>query len=147
MVKKTYGRFLLGVTFLTLTACSTTTKSTLTGAGVGAAVGGIAGSFLPGAEPQNVIVGAVAGGTLGALSGALIHKSMEDKEREAFEKGKSSKDSNSNRSSTVASGPHSDSKRYVPPRIERRWLDEEIRGNTLIEGHYEQVIVEEGHWE
>lgn len=132
-----------------LSGCSTFGKSTAAGAGTGAVVGGIAGSFLPGDEsskPKNILIGAAAGATVGALSGALIHKSMEDKERDAFEKGKSANKS-SGRGTVVASGNGSGNRRYIPPKIERRWVDDEIRGNILVEGHYEQVIVEEGHWE
>ena len=133
-----------------ISGCSTFGKSTGAGAGVGALAGGIAGSFIPGDEsskPRNVIVGAAAGATLGALSGALIHKTMEDRERDAFEKGKSSTSKSSNRGTVVASGNGSGNRRYVPPKIERRWVEDEIRGNVMVEAHYEQVIVEEGHWE
>ena len=47
----------------------------------------------------------------------------------------------------VASGNGSGNRKYVSPKIERRWVEDEIRGNVLVEAHYEQVIVEEGHWE
>ncbi|MDZ4676312.1 MAG: hypothetical protein SGI74_02290 [Oligoflexia bacterium] len=140
----------LGLVSVTISGCSTIGKSTATGAGVGGLAGGIAGSFIPGDEsskPRNVIIGAAAGATIGALSGALIHKSMEDKEREAFAKGQVAGKSSSSRGTTVASGNSSGSRKYVPPKIERRWVEDEIRGNVLVEAHYEQVIVEEGHWE
>jgi hypothetical protein len=150
MAKFYQGFFPLISLGLVISACATAGKSTSAGAAAGALVGGIAGSFLPGDEaskPQNVIVGGLAGGTLGGLTGALIHKSMEEKERDAFEKGKHSSSRETSKNSSVPSGKGSSSGRYIPPKIERRWVEDEIRGNTLIEAHYEQVIVEEGHWE
>jgi hypothetical protein len=149
MVNNIQKGLILSVVLLALSACSTLTKSTLTGAGAGAAFGGIAGSLVPGDshKPQNIIIGAVAGGTLGALSGALIHKTMEDHEREAFEKGKNSKSNDQSHGALVSSGYNSGSRHYVPPKIERRFVGDEIHGNTLVEAHYEQVVVEEGHWE
>ena len=141
-----------GIVCLVIVAsgCGTFTKSTLTGAGVGAAAGGIAGSLLPGdssSKPQNVLVGSIAGATLGALSGALIHKNMEDKERDSFEKGRALGSSSSSRGHLASSSDNSNNKRFVPPKVERRWVDDEIKGNVLVEAHYEQVIVEEGRWE
>ncbi len=131
-------------------SCTTLNKSTAAGAGTGAFAGGIAGSLLPGDssdKPKNVIVGALAGATIGALGGALIHKNMEDKEREAFEKGKAASLNGSSRGTLTSSSRGSSSRRFSPAKVERRWLDDEVRGNVLIEGHYEQVIVEEGRWE
>jgi hypothetical protein len=126
--------------------CSTPTRSTLAGGAIGAGAGGLAGSFLPGNTPQNIVIGSIAGGTLGALSGALIHKSIEDKERDSYEKGK--KDSKNDRSSGGAMGFNA-AKRWLAPRLERRWKDEELLegGKVLDEGHYQDVVVEEGHWE
>jgi len=149
MAKYYKGCVLIAVAGTLLSGCSTIGKSTAAGAGVGGLVGGVTGSFLPGDEsskPKNILVGAVAGGAVGALSGALIHKSMEDKERDAFEKGKS-EGAKTSKGSLASASSRSTSGRYIPPKIERRWVDDEVRGNILVEGHYEQVIVEEGHWE
>ena len=106
--------------------CSTLNKSTATGAGTGAAFGGIAGSLIPGDssdKPKNIFVGAIAGATIGALSGALIHKNMEDKEREAFDKGKKASQSSSSRGSVVSSSNGSSHRHFSPPKIERRWME------------------------
>jgi hypothetical protein len=134
---------------LLTTGCSTLGGSTAAGAGYGAAVGGVAGSLIPGgsnSKPKNILIGSATGATLGALSGALIHKNMEDREREAFQNGKNS-GGNGSHGTLVSSSRGSISRRYIAPKIERRWVDDEIRGNILVEGHYEQVVVEEGRWE
>lgn len=127
-------------------ACSTGPKSTIVGGAIGAGAGGIAGSFLPGNQPQNIVVGALAGGTIGALSGALIHKSIEDKEHDSYEKGK--KEGKSERGPGGPIGFNA-AKRWLSPKLERRWKDEELLdgGKVLDEGHYQDVVVEEGHWE
>ena len=130
--------------------CETLGKSTAAGAGVGATAGGIAGSFMPGddsSKPRNVIFGAATGAVIGALSGALIHKNMEENECDAFEKGKLAALKKSGHGVVVTAGSSSGSRRYIPPKIERRWVEDDIHGNILIESHYEQVIVEEGHWD
>lgn len=145
MFSKYFELILLGLALLTF-GCSTAGKSTAAGGAIGAGAGGIAGSFLPGNQPQNIVVGTIAGGTVGALSGALIHKSIEDKERDAFEKGK--KESKNDKGNGGPIGFNA-SKRWIAPRLERRWKDEELLegGKVLDEGHYQDVVVEEGHWE
>jgi len=47
----------------------------------------------------------------------------------------------------VSTRSGSGSRRFIPPKVERRFVEDEIRGNTLVEAHYEQVIVEDGRWE
>jgi hypothetical protein len=133
-----------------ISGCSSLGKSTAAGAGVGATTGGLVGSMLPGgdsARPSNIIIGAATGAAIGGLSGALIHKSMEESGREGFEKGKAEGAKSNGHGTLVASSSASGNRKYVAPKIERRWVDDEIHGNVLIEAHYEQVIVEEGHWE
>jgi hypothetical protein len=135
---------------LVASGCETLNKSTAAGAGVGATAGAVAGSFMPGddsSKPRNVIFGAATGAVIGALGGALIHKNMEEHERAAFEKGKSTGTKGSGLGTVVSSSGGYGSRRYFPPKIERRWVDDDIHGNVLIESHYEQVIVEEGHWD
>jgi hypothetical protein len=133
-----------------ISGCSSLGKSTAAGAGVGVTAGGFVGNMLPGdssSRPNHIIIGAATGAAVGALSGALIHKSMEESEREGFEKGKTEGSKNTGRGTLVASGSGSGNRKYVAPKVERRWIEDEIRGNILVEAHYEQVIVEEGHWE
>lgn len=132
------------------TGCETLNKSTAAGAGVGATAGAVAGSFIPGddsSKPRNVIFGAATGAVIGALGGALIHKNMEEHERDSFEKGKATGAKNSGHGTVISTGGGSGSRRYIPPKIERRWVEDDIHGNILVESHYEQVIVEEGHWD
>jgi uncharacterized protein YcfJ len=133
-----------------ISGCSSLGKSTTAGAGVGATAGGLIGNMVPGddsSRPSHIIIGAATGAAIGALSGALIHKSMEESERDGFDKGKTEAAKNFGRGTLASSGTGSGNRRYVPPKIERRYIEDEIRGNVLVEAHYEQVIVEEGHWE
>jgi len=133
MAKPFFKLTFLGSALLISFGCSTATKSTLTGGAIGAGVGGVAGSFLPGSQPQNIVVGAIAGGTLGALSGALVHKSIEDKERDSYEKGK--KDGKTEKGPGGPIGFNA-AKRWISPKLERRWKDEELLdgGKVLDEG-------------
>ncbi len=63
-----------------LSGCSTLRDSLILGAGSGAALGGIAGSQLPGAQDENAIKGAVVGGVVGGLASYFIHGSLESRD-------------------------------------------------------------------
>lgn len=63
-----------------LSGCSTLRDSLILGAGSGAALGGVAGSQLPGAQDENAIKGAVIGGVVGGLASYFIHDSLESRD-------------------------------------------------------------------
>ena len=140
-------KFLITVaTALSISACATSSKSLLFGAGTGAAAGaGIGGLVDPGPKGhgriKNAYVGAAAGAVLGGAAGYLIHDSMEARESAAFEKGKSNGLSRASLASTGGNTPN-----LIPPKVEVRFVDDQVKGNIFVPAHFEYVILEPAHW-
>lgn len=84
--------------------CSSAFKSTglggAIGAGTGASIGGIVDPNANGKlRTRNVIIGAAAGGIIGSFAGAAIHENNEKEKELSFLKGKESKNVNPSHSS------------------------------------------------
>ena len=136
------GIFLIAIT----PGCATSGKSTLLGGGVGAGVGaGIGAMVDPGPKGEgrirNVFIGAAAGSLIGAGTGYFAHDAIEGREKDAYSKGK--KDAES--SQPAASG-QSGAPVLLPPRVEARFVDEQVRGTTFVPAHFEYIIVEPARW-
>jgi hypothetical protein len=145
-VSKFSGILFASIIALGQFGCATSTKSTLFGAGVGAAAGGGIGALVdPGDKGRgrikNAYVGAAAGAILGGAGGYLIHETMEAKEQASYEKGKAD-----GRTALVNSGSGSNPPNLIPPRVEVRFVDDQTKGNTYVPAHFEYVIVEPAKW-
>jgi hypothetical protein len=146
-MKKLWKHGLCLLTLVSLSACATSGRSTLLGTGVGAGVGaGIGALADPGPKGEgrirNVFIGAAAGSLIGAGAGYLGHELVEKKERAAYEKGKkdSAKDQTGNASEDSGAPV------LIPPRVESRFVEEQVRGNVFVPAHFEYVIVEPARW-
>jgi len=89
---------------------------------------------------RNVFIGAAAGSLLGAGIGNLAHEGIEGREMSAYEKGK--KEGNQAQASSGTDGAPV----LLPPRVEARFVDEQVRGSVYIPAHFEYVIVEPARW-
>lgn len=125
---------------LLLNGCASAGKATLLGAGVGTAAG-VGTGFAIGGEnrTRNVIVGGALGGLLGAGTGYAAHELVEKSEKDAYEKGK--KDAQK-----AGYGSGNGKPVLIPPRIESRFVDDQVRGTTFIPAHVEYQIVEPARW-
>ncbi len=131
--------FFLSLT-LVINGCATEGKSVGGGAAIGAlggaAIGGIAAPGRKGEfRTRNVLVGATLGAMVGAVSGTLIHKKMEDAKKEAFEKGKASP------RDEISAQP-----KLTEPKVEAHWMEGRAQGNRWIDGHWEYLILEPARW-
>lgn len=131
---------------LELTACASSMKSTLLGAGTGAAAGGAIGALVdPGPRGQgrikNAYVGAAAGAVLGGAAGFLVHDSIEARESAAREKGKSD-----GMLKAVQSGANGTPPNLVPAKVEVRFVEDQVKGNIFVPAHFEYVILEPARW-
>jgi hypothetical protein len=90
---------------------------------------------------RNVFIGAAAGSLIGAGAGYFAHDLVESRERDAFEKGKK-EGSKAQAAGNVAPGAPV----LLPPRVESRFVDEQVRGNVFVPAHFEYVIVEPARW-
>ena len=143
-------RIMIGISVLGMlfgSGCATSGKSTLFGSGLGAGLGaGIGAMVDPGKKGKdrirNVFIGAAAGSLAGAASAYFGHGVVEGREKSAFEKGKKEGEISAGGAEAGAQGAPI----LVPPRIESRFVDEQIRGNVFIPAHFEYVIVEPARW-
>lgn len=129
-----------------ISACATSTKSVMLGAGSGAAAGAGIGALVdPGPKGhgriKNAYVGAAAGAVLGGAAGYLIHDSMEARESAAFEKGKSEGLTKLSQVSSNGNPPN-----LIPPKVEVRFVDDQVKGNSFIPAHFEYIILEPARW-
>ncbi|MBI3556390.1 MAG: hypothetical protein HY074_09025 [Deltaproteobacteria bacterium] len=126
--------------------CATSGRSTLLGAGAGAGLGaGIGAMVDPGPKGEgrirNVFIGAAAGSLVGAGAAYLAHEEVMDREKASYEKGKKDSEKPSTASSAPTGAPV-----LLPPRVESRFVDEQVRGNVYVPAHFEYVIVEPARW-
>ena len=145
-MKKLIRVFFCVPAFMYLSACATGGKSTLLGTGVGAGVGaGIGALADPGPKGEgrirNVFIGAAAGSLIGAGAGYLGHELVESKEKAAYEKGKKDSEKSQSVSDSGSAAPV-----LLPPRVESRFVEEQVRGNVFVPAHFEYVIVEPARW-
>lgn len=146
-MKNAWALWLVGIPLvLGVSGCATSGKSTLLGTGIGAGVGaGIGAMVDPGPKGEgrirNVFIGAAAGSLIGAGTGYFTHELIEGREKEAYERGK--KDS---AKSQAAGGGAPGAPVLLPPRVESRFIDEQVRGNVFVPAHFEYVIVEPARW-
>ncbi len=131
---------------LILSGCATSAKSTLFGAGTGAAAGaGIGALVNPGPKGEgrikNAYIGASAGAILGGAAGYLLHETASAKESAAFEKGR-----NEGLSRAANANGNGQPPNLIPPKVEVRFVDDQIKGNVFVPAHFEYVILEPARW-
>ena len=141
-IKLFSGLIILGY----FSGCATSGKSTLFGSGVGAGLGaGIGAMVDPGPKGagriRNVFIGATAGSLLGGATGYLAHESIEQREKDAFEKGK-----DDGKKAAAESMGNDGQPTLLPARVEPKFVDDQIRGNVFIPKHFEYRIVEPARW-
>jgi hypothetical protein len=141
MKKPHSTKSLLIATLLTLTGCASENKSV----GIGAAIGALGGAAIGGiADPgkhgeyrtRNVVVGATLGTMMGAVSGSLFHKHLNEERAKAFESGKKSPPSLSDGTPPKLSDP----------KIEARFIEGRPQGNRFVGPHWEYILVEPARW-
>jgi hypothetical protein len=131
---------------LFLEGCASPGKATLLGAGIGATAGAGVGLLAsPGRNGQNrarnVIVGGALGGLLGAGTGYVANELSDKSNKEAYDKGKQDA-----QKGTGNYAPASGKPVLIPPRVESRFIDDQVRGNTFVPAHVEYQIVEPARW-
>lgn len=130
---------------LFIQGCASTGRATLLGAGVGATAGAGVGMLAdPGKKGQNrarnVIIGGALGGLLGAGAGYVTQELVEKGNNEAYARGK--EDAQKKAGNASATGTPV----LIPPRVESRFVDDVVKGNTFVPAHVEYQIVEPARW-
>ena len=130
------------------TGCSTTGKSigagALSGGVLGAGVGALADPGNAGENRfRNVVIGTAVGSAVGAGTGFMADQYAKNEKVDAYEKGK--KDAEEAVNARLKSS-QSKQPRLLPAKTEAHWVNDSIRSNVFIPGHFEYQIIEPARW-
>ncbi len=125
--------------------CSTMSDSLVLGIGTGAAVGGIVGHN---SGSQDAAAGAAIGAAVGGLASYVLHKRNEKNEE------KIRRDTLLNLEKYDVSGPRGSSLRnpgesdhlLTKPVVDSEWVETQVQGDKLVEGHRVWRIIEKPKW-
>lgn len=136
--------FLLSAS-VTLNSCATMSDSLIVGIGSGAA----AGAALAHNGKGDAGTGAAVGAAIGGLSAYLIHKGIEKREEKIrretllnLEKFDVSTPPKSGTVSIPAGGGHF----LTKPVVDMEWVETQVQGDKLVEGHRVWRIIEKPKW-
>ncbi|MDH5581849.1 MAG: hypothetical protein OEY33_08065 [Bdellovibrionales bacterium] len=125
-------------------SCSSVSRSVGFGASVGALSGVLPGLVLNFRDKSKATsIGLLAGGALGAVGGYFVHRGLESRDSDVRKR------TLLNLEEFGVSIPKNEvinSPTLTKPIIESRWIDSEVQGKKLIEGHREWIISEEPKW-
>jgi len=126
--------------------CASMKQAALLGAGIGAGAGAGVGLLAPPGRrgqnrARNVIIGSALGGLLGVGAGVLTQSLEENAQKDGYQKG--IQDSKRDEDVQPSNGHNPV---LIPPRIQSRFVDDQVRGNTFIPAHLEFQITEPARW-
>jgi hypothetical protein len=134
---------LLGV-FIT-TGCSTIRDSLIVGTTSGMATGALIGASMNSKEKsQAALQGALIGGAISAVASFFIHKGIEKRDN------KIRRETLFNLDKFGVDYPKNYSGEYSPtissPVVDSQWIESQVQGKKLIEGHRVWIISEDPQW-
>lgn len=128
-----------------LTSCASMSDSLILGIGSGAAAGAIVSHQGQGDQGTGTAIGAVVGG----LSAYLIHKGVEKREEKIRRETLLNLDkfdvSTPPKSGTV-SIPTGGGHFLTKPVVDMEWIETQVQGDKLVEGHRVWKIIEKPKW-
>jgi len=129
-----------------LVGCSTMRNSISVGIGSGAFAGAVSGAaFTDGNKGKAAFQGALIGGAIGGIASYFIHGSLQKRDenirRETLFNLDKFNVSASTSFSTAGNGPG-----ITVPKVEAQWIDTQVQGKKLVEGHRVWVITEDPQW-
>jgi len=137
--------FILSMAIVILTTgCSTMKESLTLGIGTGVATGAIAGSTLGSDRGKGALKGALIGGAVSGVISYFIHKGLDNRYQKTrrntlFNLDKFGVDYPKNYSAGNNPG-------LSMPVVDSEWVDTQVQGKKLIEGHRIWMISEEPQW-
>ncbi|MFT6631905.1 MAG: hypothetical protein ACJAS4_001866 [Bacteriovoracaceae bacterium] len=126
------------------TGCSTMRESLTLGISTGAATGAVAGASLNKNNGKGALQGALVGGAISGIASYFIHKGLKKRDQKTrretlFNLDKFGVDYPKNYS--TGNGPG-----LSMPVVESEWVDTQVKGKKLVEGHRVWIISEEPQW-
>lgn len=140
---------LTSVPFL-FTGCASTGTSMATGGLLGGVGGAAVGAMAdPGKNGQyrvrNIVVGSAVGVGVGAATGFLLGRQVQDEREKAKKEGEEKAKSAPIRGYDPNEIPGSPT--LIPPKTEAFWVPDQTRGTTFVPGHFEYKIVAPARWQ
>ena len=134
----------VGMVICVSLGCATMNKSVSLGLTSGAIAGAVVGDHLAKRNKgRATLQGTLVTGAIGGLAGYLIHEALENRDEQMRREILFSLDKLEALSPRGAqpSGPS-----LSIPKVEAQWVETQIRGKRLIEGHRVWVITEDPQW-
>lgn len=135
--------FIMAMAILT-TGCSTMRESLTLGVSTGAATGAVAGASLSKNRSQGALKGALVGGAISGIASYFIHKGLKKRDQ------KTRRETLFNLDKFGVDYPKNYSQENSPglskPVVESQWVDTQVQGKKLIEGHRVWIISEDPQW-
>ena len=138
---------LLLFTILGATSCSSLRDSLLTGVGTGAALGAGAGTLaIPKTRKKGALTGALVGAAVGGLSSYFLYRGAKSKEERIRRDTLFNLDKHNVLAPKGFSAQRSRGHGVSMPVVESEWVETQVKGKKLIEGHRIWFITEEAQW-
>ncbi len=130
---------------LLLSGCASMKESIITGAGLGAAGGAATGaSMFVRNRGKGALTGALTGAVIGAIGSYFIHNGMKKRDD------KIRKETLFNLDKFNVSSPQGSTYKghhqLTMPVVEGKWIETQVKGSKLVEGHRVWIITETPQW-
>lgn len=132
---------------VSLVGCSTMRETLIVGTGTGVATGAIGAYAMSDRDKgQAALQGALIGGAIGGIASYFLHKGLEQRDDSTrrdtlFNLEKFNVSTPSSYQSSTTGGPG-----LTVPRVDAQWVDTQVQGKKLIEGHRVWTITEDAQW-